>query len=287
MLKKFVYRVFIFFIIAFVVLSAESWYTYFTKSYQETVNGNEVYLSIHKSKVKKKVKVLIIGDSVGKQLYDNITFNGDIYSLACNQSISMAGQYMLLKTFIDENRNQLPDSVIFIIYPGSFANNLDQVFSFHYFLKPFYNAQYKSMITDTCMARIHKIPYYYLSQLPYIVNTNWSPTYVKDENISYNFISPLSGNYLLKIKALCISNHLKMKLLSPPIRLSRKDITLALAKNEKEINSTGLTSEFQSYFKGAAFLPDSSYKDIMHFKKQYIPNDYYHLTDTIKKEGTL
>ncbi len=122
MLKKFVYRAFIFFIIAFVVLSAEIWYSYFTKSYEEIVNGSEVYFSIHKSRVKKKVKILVIGDSLGKQLYDNITFNGDIYSLACNQSISMAGQYMLLKTFIDENQNQLPDSVVFILYPGSLAN---------------------------------------------------------------------------------------------------------------------------------------------------------------------
>lgn len=285
MLKKFVYRVFIFFITALVILSAESLYSYFTKSYEKTVNGNEIYLSIHKSCVKKKVKVLIIGDSVGKQLYDNFTFNGDIYSLACNQSISMAGQYMLLKTFVDENQNQLPDSVIFIIYPGSLANNLNQVFSFHYFLKPFYNAQYKSMITDTCVARIHEIPFYYLSQLPFIVNTNWSPTYIANESISYNFISPISSDYLLKIKALCVSNHLKMKIVCPPIRLSRRNITLALAKNEKEISGTGLKSEFESYFKGVVFLPDSLYQDIMHFKKQYIPNDYYHLTITAKRKG--
>jgi archaellum component FlaF (FlaF/FlaG flagellin family) len=286
MLKKFVYRAFIFLIIAFMILSAESWYSYFTKSYEETVNGNEVYLSIHKSHAKKKVRVLIIGDSVGKQLYDNLTFNGDIYSLACNQSISMAGQYMLLKTFIDENRSQLPDSVVFIFYPGSLANNLDQVFSFHYFLKPFYNNQYKSMLTDTCIARIHKIPFYYLAQLPFIVNTNWSPTYIKDIDTSYNFISPISRNYLLKIKALCISNHLKIKIVCPPTRLSRRNITLALAKNEKEIRSTGLKSEFDSYFKEAVFLPDNLYKDLMHFKKQYIPNDYYHLTITAKKKNS-
>jgi archaellum component FlaF (FlaF/FlaG flagellin family) len=280
LLKKFILRVLVFIAIAFFILSFETVYQYFDRSYEKTVNGNEVYVSVRKSKVKKKVKILIIGDSVGKQLYDNDTYNDDVYSLACNQAISLAGQYILLENFIENNRQNLPGEIILIITPGSFTNNLNQIYSFHYFLKPFYKAEYSALITDTCRTQIHKIPFYFLSQIPSVLNTNWSPAYLPDADTSYRFISPISNNYLLKIKALCVKNHLNLKFFCPPIKLSKKKLNLNYAKNTVEIERTGFKTEFASYFKNIVFFPDSLYKDHIHFKKQYIPTDYFHLLKT-------
>jgi hypothetical protein len=159
--------------------------------------------------------------------------------------------------------------------PKSFGNNLDQIYSFNYFLKPFYKSEYKDMITDTCRSQIQKIPLYFLSQLPLVVNTNWSPTYVKSEE-PYSFISPISNNYLLKIKELCLKNHLPIKFLCPPIKASRFANTIAISKNDILIEKTGFRNEFASYFKGMVALPDSLYQDEAHFQRQYIPSDYYH-----------
>ncbi len=276
-LKKFIIRTLIFLLVAFPLISFESLYAYYTNSYEDTVNGNEVYLSLHKSKAKKKVKTLIIGDSVAKQMYDSETYNGDVYSLACNQAISLAGQYILLKQFIDNNTADLPDNIILIITPGSFTNNLDQVFSYHYFLKPFYKKEFANMLTDTCKTQINKIPLYYLSQMPFIVNTNWSPAYVPKEDASYHFISPISSNYLFKIKALCLARHLSFKMYCPPIKISKKQSNLNYFKNITEIKKTGLLNEFITYLKNIVYLPDSLYQDHIHFKKQYIPKDYFHL----------
>lgn len=277
MIAKFIRRSILFFLVAFVLLSIESLVSYYKRTFENGVNGNEVYVSLHKARTKKKVKVLIIGDSVGKQLYDNETYNGDIYSLACNQAISLAGQYILLEKFIETNKSNLPDQVIMIITAETFTNNLNQVFTFHYFLKPFYNQEFKPLLTDAALTQIHKVPLYYLSQLPFILNTNWSPAYTVVPDTSYHFISPVSNNYLLKIKALCAANHLPFKLICPPIKSSRKQLNLDYAKNSIEIEKTGLKDEFTSYFKNFTYLPDSLYIDKIHFKKQYIPTDLYHL----------
>ena len=272
-INKFVLRTLLFSVTTLIALLFDQ---FFTKTYQDTVIGREIYLSIHKSKVRKKVKVLIIGDSVAKQLYDNETYNGDVYSLASNQAISLVGQYILLKNFIDNNQNNLPVEIVLIYVPQSFRNNLDQIYSYNYFLKPFYKSEYESMITDTCRNQINKIPLYYLSQLPLVVNTNWSPTYVKHGD-PYPFISPLSSNYLLKIKELCLKNHLPIKLLCPPIKASMFARAVAFSKNDILLKKTGLGNEFASYIKGMVVMPDSLYQDDAHFQRQYIPSDYYHL----------
>lgn len=270
---KFVLRVVLFSLTLFIALSFD---LFLFKSYEDIVIGREIYLSIRKSKVKKKVKVLIIGDSVAKQLYDNETYNNEIYSLTTNQAISLAGQYILLKNFIDNNQGNLPGEIILIMVPKSFNNNLDQIYSYNYFLKPFYKSEYKSMITDTCQKLINKIPFYFLSQQPLVVNTNWCPTYVsKDE--PYQFISPLSTNYLLKIKELCLKNHLPIKFFCPPIKASGFANAIAHAKRHTLIEKSGFKNEFAYYFKSITTLPDSMYQDDAHLKREYIPTDYYNL----------
>lgn len=274
-MDAFIKRLFLFIAIALPLISAENLYGYFTRSYERTVSGDEEYVSINKSKLRKKVTVLIIGDSVGKQLYDNNTYNGDIYSEACNQAISLAGYFFLLNNFVKTNRGQLPPQVVLIITPETFRNDLDQIFTFHYFLKPFYKTEYQQEYTTACWTQVHKVPLYYLSQMPLIVNTDWAPKYTPPIDTSYNLISPISQGYLIKIRKLCESNHMRFSILCPPLKKSSKDKTLAFAKATGEFERCGLKNEFENYFKHIEYRADSLYKDHIHFKKQYIPIDYF------------
>jgi hypothetical protein len=274
-LKRFLYKCLIFIAVALPIITGQSLYAYFTKSYESSVYGNEIYLSINKSKVKKKVKTLIIGDSVGKQLYDNETYNGDVYSETSNQAISMAGYYFLIKNFFDVNTGQLPGTVVLILTPETFTNNLDQKFTFHYFLKPFYKEEYKQYFSPACLYQVRKVPFYYLSQCPFIVNTNWSPDYTGDNKHNFKFISQISNDYLIKIKQLCSHYNVKFLMYCPPVRMAGHLETINFSRQIAEIEKTGLEKEFTTYFKNAIFLPDSLYQDHIHFKKEYIPKDYF------------
>jgi hypothetical protein len=276
-IKRFLLRLLLFSLVAFPFVTFRSLYAYYTKSYESTVYGSEIYVSVKKSKVKKKVKILIIGDSIGKQLYDNDTYNNDIYSEACNQAISMAGYYILLKNFIENNKNELPGKVLLIITPETFTNNLDQVYSYHYFLKPFYKAEYKKYFTPVCYEQIRKIPFYYTSQSPFILNTNWSPTYNTKKDTSFRFISPVSHDYLIKIKSLCVDNHIAFGIYGPPVKMANKNEIVQYSKSVNEFEKSGLKNELTTYFKNIEFLPDSLFQDHIHFKKQYIPADYFKL----------
>lgn len=273
----FIRRFLLFLVLAAPFITAQSLYTYFDKSYEQTVNGSEIYTSLHKSKVKKKVKVLIIGDSVGEQLYDNHTYNDEIYSLTTNQAISLAGYYILLKNFTDINSDSLPEQVILILHPETFTNNLDQKFTFHYFLKPFYKPENKPLLTTKCLEQIRKIPFNALSQFPFILNTNWAPDYQPGKDTTYRLISPISNDYIIKINKLCIQKHIAFKLYSPPVRSSSRNLIAKYASGQNECIQCNLTPEFQNYFKNIQYFSDTLFQDHIHFKKQYIPNDILRL----------
>lgn len=276
-IKNFLLRLLIFSIVSFPFITFKSAYSYFTDTYKCNVRGSEIYVSIKKSKTKKKVKKLIIGDSAGKQLYDNNTYNDSIYSLTCNQAISAVGYYILLENFIRSNKGQLPDEVIMIINPRSLLNNLDQIYTYQYFLKPFNKPGNQVYLNELCKKQIHKVPYYYTSQFPFIVNSNWTPYYNAGIDSSFGFISPISNEYLLKIKQLCSSNNLPLSIYSPPLSLANKQNIIAYSHCRTEFKKCELEKEFTEYFKKIKFLPDRLFSDHMHFKKQYIPVDYLNL----------
>lgn len=276
MIRRFIIRFLIFALISFPVLAFKNLYYYYTDLYKSSVFGPEIYRSIAKSKMKKKVKKLVMGDSVGDQLYDNKVYNDSIFSLSCNQAISMVGQYILLSNFIETNKVNLPEAVVLLITPDTFSNNLDQDLTYHYFLKPFYHKENEKYFDQLCQAQIKKIPYYYSCTIPFIRSSNWAPEYIEQKDSSYNFISPVSNDYLTKMKSLCKANNIKFSIDPTPVRSSRYGKILAYSKTP-EVTKSNLSSDLNSYFSKIVFMPDYLFKDHNHFKIKNIPNDFLKL----------
>ena len=213
-----------------------------TESYKETVAGKEIYVSIEKSKQISKVKTVLLGDSVGKQLFDNNEDNDSIYSLACNQAISVVGQYLLLNNFI--NTGNTPKIVYMLYSPLSFKNNLSQVYTFHYFLKPFNTKEYSNLFSNEVNKQINKIPYSFLNQEPYILTSDWTPESNSNNTVNPYLISPISLVYLDKIKELCSFNNIEFYIVPTPTKKSNKIVIENLLgknqiydnNNEKELN---------------------------------------------------
>ena len=244
-----------------------------TNTYKHTVAGTEIYQSILKSKQKKKTKKIIIGDSVGRQLFNNDTENDSINSLACNKSISMAGQFFLLNNYL--NAGNKIDTVFMIFTPFSFQNNLNDGFTYHYFLKPFCNDEYKSLFTNTVIQQIKKIPYADFCRFPNILTSNWSPDFKSKDKIKYTFLSPISIEYLIKIKELSRRHNFKVIILPTPTRLSRKAEVERMVRTE--ITKNNLEPEFKDFFENIIYLSDNNFVDDVHLKKERVAiySEYY------------
>lgn len=237
--------------------------------------GFEVNHSIYKSKKHTKVKKLLLGDSVANQLYSNNDCNGEIYSLTSTQAITVAGQFFLLNNFLESNKDNLPDEVIFLYSPFSLGYNFDK-FSYHYFLKPFFNQEYINYFDKNLLSRVELIPQYKSTQLLIIKCSNYSPRYeiVKDNN---RLLSPITQTYLEKIIDICAKNGISLKLVSTPIRESRKqELNNLQANYQVEDKKSEL---IRQYLSTVTYYDDEMFGDPSHFKKEFVPKDYLNLNN--------
>jgi hypothetical protein len=266
-MKQFLTTSFLFALLIPVVLHIKPLYLMYNNKYQRTVAGNEIYYSITKSKKQHAAKKLVLGDSVGKQLFSNTTNTDSVNSLACNQSIGVVGQYLLLNNYIHAG-NKL-DTVYLFFHPTSFGNNLNQEYTYHYFLKPFYTHEYQPLFTPTIIAQINKIPYANWCHTPYVLTSNWAPNYVCNDVVNYTFLSPISVEYLTKIKQLSAQYNFVFIIVPTPVSISFKTEIDAMQK--AEIANAKLTNEFANYFNTIEYLNNNLFKDSIHLKN---PDDF-------------
>lgn len=240
--------------------------------FEKIVAGNEIYLSFEKSKQKRSQKKVILGDSECYQLFPNTDNDCKIISLACNQAVGMVGHYLLLMNYINAG-NEI-DTLYMIFGSDGLRNNLDQVYTFHYFLKPFYTKEYKKYFSEQVFRQIDKIPYRYLCKEPYILTSNWAPKFKCRDTIDYTFLSPISEEYLLKIETLGKEHNFDMIILPAPISIEKKYQFDKIY--EAEIINSELNDRLKTYFENIIYLNDTCFLDDgVHLKDPDKYSDYY------------
>ncbi len=272
-MKIFLYKSVFFLAIVLILFHVKPFYLLINEKYKKIVAGREVYYCLEKSKnkSKNKSKKLLMGDSVGNQLFSCTIDNDTINSLACNQTISMVGQYILLDRYLKAG-NQV-DTVFFLFTPTSLKNNLDQIYTFHYFLKPFYKEEFFSYFSVNVYNQLSKISFKELAHYPPILTSNWAPDFNTSDNVNYTFLSPISVEYIKKIKELAKAYTFKLLVLPTPVSAyGKKQIEMM---NKKEICYHQLENELDQYFENILYLPDSLFSDAIHLKDPYPYTVYY------------
>ena len=238
--------------------------------------GKEIYHSIFKSKEKNKSKKILLGDSVGNQIFPNTKYNDGLNSLASNQAIGMVGQYILLYNYL--NAGNKVDKVFMLFSPFSFQNSLNDVYTFHYFLKPFDNSENEPLISETVKKQIKKIPYHQFSKVPHIFVTSWAPEFRSTDQVNFSFLSPVSKEYLIKIKGLSLKHHFELILLPVPVSIRNKKNIAKFDFNE--FSGTSIDNDLREYFEKIIFLDASKFSDGIHLKNpdkyvSYFDDDIY------------
>lgn len=230
--------------------------------YKSIIHGNEIYKAIEKSKKKTKYKKLILGDSTANQFYNCKEEDPDFaYSLTCNQAIGMVGQYILLHNYLKAGNR--PDTVYIVYTPISFKNNLDQVYTYHYFLKPFYYKENKQLMSKTVEKQIKKIPKYWLCHIPYIQTTGWAPE-IKQQEKCHSFLSPISNEYLTRIDVLSEKYNFDWELIPSFVAQHWKDTVKNF--NLKEYAHLKYRNKLSKYIEQIKFLDDSCFVDDIHLR---------------------
>lgn len=259
-MEKFIKKIIFFSLVGFVIFESISLLYLWSDLYLEYYPGKEIYTAIEKSKTKTEADILLLGDSVGGQFFPNNQQYDNLNSLATNQAISMAGQYFLLKNYLSAG-NKI-DKLVILFAPDSFKNNLNQVYTYHYFLKPFYNTNYFPLYTSTVNKQIEKIPYHQFVFLPHIKIRSWAPDFNPSDPAITSPLSPISAEYLTKIKDLSVENNFELIILPTPISIERKDEINRV--NLNEYSEYNFSQELENYFSEIYFLDESEFIDGIH-----------------------
>ena len=237
--------------------------------------GDLVYKVLELSKKKNNCDEIIIGDSVGLQLF-NVGKQGNTLSLTSNQAVSMAGQYILIANYIKANPGKLR-KIWFVIHPVMFINNLDQPYTFNYFFLPFFSNEYDEYFSARVLEHMRKYKYYFIAR------KSWAKVFIRKHldffPVDYSKLirgrvafkdwrlSPISIEYLVKLQALCREHNIRIRLISPPLK---KKFAADYTFMKIQIKENGLEDMFGGYLENLIVLEDSAFKDEVHLKIPYL-----------------
>ena len=252
-------------VILAIVLPVEL-YKMFHEQDDSKIPGYEALIAVRVSHTytNKAVKRLILGDSTGRLFYPVWQDYDSMVSLACNQAVTMAGQYFLLKNYLETNADNLPGQIVLIYTPFSLSNDVDK-YAYQYFLKPFPPSEYQSLYTKHLKERIESIPFYWTANWPFIQTSGYTPRFaVPDEEIATP-LSELTYEYLIRIDSLAKKYNIPWEMCSTPVRDDRaQEVEQIISALEQK---TGvLAPVMQNYIQSIRYYPAEYFQDATHLR---------------------
>lgn len=272
-MRKFLNNLLIFSLLVPVLYYTKPLFMLHNDRYKFKVCSKGVYAAIEKSKKQFHSRILILGDSVAAQIFPISEFSSEICSLTTNQAISMAGQYALLSNFVAAGNK--PELIILFFIPNTFQNNLDQIYTYNYFIKPFYQEEFLHLFNASVHKQIERIPFYYLAREPSILTSDWSPNITENREKNTMFFSKLSIEYLAKIKKLADNYRAKIIILSPPVCENSIAIGQFASQLTKTVENNDFTKEFSHYLKDMEVFTGSYFLDGVHLKEKTLIRKKY------------
>lgn len=312
-MKKFYLKMILFIAIIATILGAceylsvrepfRTWIAEWTDS-ESFITGNvgsdEIKPYIAKVQNPDNTTKLILGDSVGRQLYVGLQkYNEDIAIVGSNAAITMAGQYILAAEYI-ENHPDATD-IFLVILPESLCRTFDTKWGYQYTVMPFVETgtlekldpdtieSMKSVYGEFFMREdiVYKIDRSAINRKLYLnMLKEYSNGYVPESKFS------LAEQYLKKMYDLCEANNITMHLYACPLADNRVE---EIEGMKKQYSETELYQLFPEFMENIYFYPLEQAADGVHFSGDYANQEHYNelieemyagtpLGDAVKKE---
>lgn len=274
-MKQFISVICLYFLFILLIVLPPEIYKIITNDNYTNIPGGEVRAAVRvsKSKQNKKIKKLILGDSTGHALYPSEKGYDNIASMACNQAITFAGQYFLMKNFLETNKDYPPQEIILLVTPESFGNDVD-IFAYQYFLKPFPIIEYKTLYTEHLYARIKSIPLYWTANFPFIHTSGYTPKIAVPSPIERQSLSKLTYEYLKLMDSIATAHNIPFRIHATPVRDDKYEVISNITQDLKNIGTDSLAHLFEPYIESITYYPANLFFDHVHLNAKDTPEDY-------------
>jgi len=234
------------------------------------VKDESKFQVIEGSKIPTDSEVLIIGDSVARQLFPfNIFEQYKYLHLPSTAAITLAGQYIMIQNVL-KNSPKIK-KIILIMHPYSCRTNLNSKYTYNYFIKHFYTFENLKYLNKTVISRINQHPLCHLGIFPAVKITKLfsNVIYSGASRKEKTYFSKISLEYLQEMKKLAQKESLVFLVVCPPLSAAifpNKDFSTMMS----QIEHHKLQDIFIHYFEKMIFLNKSYFLDGVHFSKQSV-----------------
>ena len=239
------------------------------------INGlaGEVFYVIDKAEKNSGCPVVYLGDSVCNQIWPQKDTNEKICYLGCNQAISTAGTYLLLKNYLEHNPQT--KEAYYMLVPDDLENDLNLDFTYQYFVIPFFEGDNINLLAQETIDML----YYKFGQLflenkiikEILLNNNLfmklylSHVQSKPEKTYRHRLSRTTIIYLNKIRELCKEHDVKF--LVRPLPMADTEKKHGWEYLQQDINDNGFNDLFGNFMQKIHYYPEDWFGDGVHFKK--------------------
>ena len=234
--------------------------------------AGEVFYVIDKSEKNSGCPVVYLGDSVCNQIWPQNEESEKICYLGCNQAITTAGTYLLLKKYLEHNPQT--KEAYYIIVPRNLANNLNLNFTYQYFVIPFLDDANINLLTQETRELLYdkfgrlflesKIIKGTLLNNNLLMKMYLSHIQRKPEKIYNHKLSRTAIIYLEKIRELC--RECNVKFLVRPIPMADNEKNYGWEDLQQDINNYNFNDLFGDFLQKIYYYPEDWYRDGVHFK---------------------
>ena len=223
---------------------------------------------------------LIIGDSICRQLFDDLKDTGGDFTIAgTNQAITMAGQFILAKEYLDNHPGAT--DVYLIVHPESLEKTFDTRVGYQYAVMPFVETDTINDL-DPATIGIMESVYGRLFMRKDVVRIidksginrklylNMLKTYRKDYEMNNRF--ELADLYICKIKEICDKKGVAFNLLPTPVSEIYKDYVMEMTE---EFKTSDIYKINPGYIDSIYYYPREQAGDSRHFSGGYADRTHY------------
>lgn len=244
--------------------------------------GVEIIPCINKMKESDSYTKLILGDSVCRQIYNPLQdINEEYCIMGTNRAITLAGQYLLAKEFI-ENRDNVTDIYLIVTF-DSFDAYYDKTFGYQYAVMPFVATDLFWELDDETIQTAEKsygkiflnktivdlIDYSEINRKIYL---NMVKQYAPISTELEEHVSEQAINYIQKISQMCEENGISFHILPTPIKDNEYKHS-QMARQLEEFDSVGLRDVVQEYYDCVQFYPEEQFRDEVHLGGEYVEQE--------------
>lgn len=256
----------------------------------------EVEPALEIVKSEDETSVLLLGDSVANQLFEGLIGANEAYCITpVNRAITVAGQYILIREYLDHHADAT--DVYLVVIPDTLASTIDEKLAYQYVAMPFIENGYEDDLNETVMQEL-KAQYgklFLQKEVLYLIDhsginrklyfhyrsdsekqSEWAPLFGSgaedEEGEKTQVLSEISADYLEKIHLLCEERGVKVHLLTPPVA-DTKNRHEEQAQLASELKEHGLDRFFPDYCSGFLYYPEEMFSDGIHFKEEYKNRD--------------